>query len=157
MDNIKYLSNLELEIYHYVIAHKDTITKMKMKELSAILHVSPAMISRVAKKLGYAGFTEWKIALKIDNNEYVKPNESNLNYIMDFFQHVNDGEFDKNVREAGKMVAKADTVLFYGLCISMVLPRPGLCFLIAMARMQFMLKIFQVVLMSFIKMMSLLC
>ena len=61
MDNIKYLSNLELEIYHYVIAHKDTITKMKMKELSAILHVSPAMISRVAKKLGYAGFTEWKI------------------------------------------------------------------------------------------------
>ena len=36
MDNIKYLSNLELEIYHYVIAHKDTITKMKMKELSEL-------------------------------------------------------------------------------------------------------------------------
>ncbi len=125
MDNIKYLSNLELEIYHYVIAHKDTITKMKMKELSAILHVSPAMISRVAKKLGYAGFTEWKIALKIDNNEYIKPNESNLNYIMDFFQRVNDGEFDEDVREVGKMVAQGDTILFYGLGISDGIAKAG--------------------------------
>lgn len=125
MDNIKYLSDLELEIYHYVISHKDTITNMKMKDLSAILHVSPAMISRVAKKLGYAGFAEWKIALKIDINEYVKPNESNLNYIMDFFQRVNDGEFDENVREVGKMVAKADTVLFYGLGISDGIAKAG--------------------------------
>ena len=63
--------------------------------------------------------------MKIDNNEYIKPNESNLNYIMDFFQRVNDGEFDEDVREVGKMVAQGDTILFYGLGISDGIAKAG--------------------------------
>ena len=118
MDNISHLSNLELTIYHYVIAHKAEVSRMKQKDLSDTLHVSPAMITRVAKKLGFNGFVEWKVSMKIDENEYVKPNEANLNYIMDFFQRVNNGEFDESIRQAGKMVAEARVVLFYGLGIN---------------------------------------
>lgn len=118
MDNIRHLSDLELDIYHYVTSHKSQVIDMRLKELASLLHVSPAMITRVAKKLGYNGFVEWKVAIKIDEQEYVKPNEENLNYIMDFFQKVNNGDFDEKIHQAGKMVADADDVLFYGLGIN---------------------------------------
>lgn len=118
MDNISHLSDLELDIYHYVTSHKSQVTGMRLKEISNLLHVSPAMVTRVAKKLGYNGFVEWKVAIKIDEQDYVKPNEENLSYIMDFFQKVNNGDFDEKIHQAGQMVAQARTVLFYGLGIN---------------------------------------
>lgn len=53
VDQMNQLSDLELDIYNYIISHRHEVIHMKLKDLSTDLHVSSSMITRVAKKLGY--------------------------------------------------------------------------------------------------------
>ena len=55
VDQMNQLSDLELDIYNYIISHRHEVIHMKLKDLSTDLHVSSSMITRVAKKLGYEG------------------------------------------------------------------------------------------------------
>ena len=125
LEKMKYLSDLELEIYQYIIAHRSQVISMKLKDISEAIHVSPAMITRVAKKLGYDGFAEWKVVLKTDEGVYVKPNETSLNNIFDFFNRVDSSEYDNIIRSAAKMIAQSSEALFYGLGISGAIANMG--------------------------------
>ena len=69
VDQMNQLSDLELDIYNYIISHRHEVIHMKLKDLSTDLHVSSSMITRVAKKLGYEGFLEWKAEIKLDQED----------------------------------------------------------------------------------------
>ncbi|EMD17473.1 hypothetical protein HMPREF9943_00260 [Eggerthia catenaformis OT 569 = DSM 20559] len=124
-ENIKFLNELELNIYNYIIAHKDQITHMRLIDIANNLHVSPSMITRVAKKLGYEGFTDWKMIIKIQDGKYSKPNKESLNYILDYFNRVNNGEFDEGFNTVAEMVKKCSEVIFFGMGISGAFAKAG--------------------------------
>lgn len=94
VDQMNQLSDLELDIYNYIISHRHEVIHMKLKDLSTDLHVSSSMITRVAKKLGYEGFLEWKAEMKLDQEDKPIQNKRALNYILDYFNRVDNKEFD---------------------------------------------------------------
>ena len=54
----------ELYVFTYLDKNKEEVIDLSVKELSDKTFVSTATVMRVAKKLGYSGFTELKYAIK---------------------------------------------------------------------------------------------
>lgn len=46
VDQMNQLSDLELDIFNYIISHRNEVIHMKLKDLSTDLHVSSSMITR---------------------------------------------------------------------------------------------------------------
>lgn len=66
----------ELYVFTYLDKNKEEIIKFSVKELAEKTFVSTATVMRVAKKLGYSGFSELKYALKKELDE-AKKEQSN--------------------------------------------------------------------------------
>lgn len=117
-ENMNQLSDLELDIYNYIISHRHEVIHLKLKDLATDLHVSQSMITRVAKKLGYEGFLEWKAEMKLDQENQPTQNKKALNYILDYFNRVNNQEYDDIIHQAVDMIAKSREVLCSGIGLS---------------------------------------
>lgn len=125
IENIKKLNELELEIYNYIIAHQKEVAYMKLKDLANEIHVSSSMITRVSQKLGYEGFVEWRTELKMMKNEDIQQKERILHYILDYFQKVDNPEFEKQIQNATEMIVNSREVLFFGVGISSAIAKAG--------------------------------
>ena len=91
---------------------------MKLKDLSTDLHVSQSMITRVAKKLGYEGFLEWKAEMKLDQEDKPVQNRRVLNYILDYFNRVDNKEFDELIHQAAEIIVNSREVICSGIGLS---------------------------------------
>ena len=78
---------------------RNQILKMKLKDLANILHVSSAMITRVCQKMGYEGFGEYKTFLKLDDSHKKVIQESQLEYILDYFHRVDSDAFKNKIQK----------------------------------------------------------
>ena len=115
VDQMNQLSDLEIDIYNYIISHRHEIIHMKLKDLSADLHVSQSMITRVAKKLGYEGFLEWKAEMKLDQEDKPVENRRALNFILDYFNRVDNKEFDNLIHQAAEIIVNSHEVICSGI------------------------------------------
>lgn len=52
----------EQGIRDMIIAHSDYVTTMSISELAQVCHVSVASITRFCRKLGFQGYTDFKVA-----------------------------------------------------------------------------------------------
>lgn len=118
IEKLNTLNDLEMAIYHYVEAHRDEVVRMKLKDVADVIHVSPSMVTRTAQKIGFDGFVEWKTAIKMENKNHLHHKENKLNYILDYFQKVDNKEFDETINQAVQMIVKSQEVLFFGIGIS---------------------------------------
>ena len=118
VDQMNQLSDLELDIYNYIISHRHEVIHMKLKDLSTDLHVSSSMITRVAKKLGYQGFLEWKAEMKLDQEDKPIQNKRALNYILDYFNRVDNKEFDDLIHQAAEIIVNSHEVICSGIGLS---------------------------------------
>ena len=59
-DKYKNLNETEKEILRYMISNSNKIRDLKIKELSDLVFCSPNTIIRMAKKMGFTGFSEMK-------------------------------------------------------------------------------------------------
>lgn len=118
VDQMNQLSDLELDIYNYIISHRHEVIHMKLKDLSTDLHVSSSMITRVAKKLGYEGFLEWKAEMKLDQEDKPIQNKRALNYILDYFNRVDNKEFDDLIHQAAEIIVNSHEVICSGIGLS---------------------------------------
>lgn len=125
IDKLNNLSNLELDVYKYIIRNRNDVKNMKLKDLATLIHVSPAMITRLSKKLGYSGYVEWRMDMKLDNIKLIMPKENTLNYINDYFHKVNNQEFDDEIRKAVNIIVESNEVLFFGIGLSSMLANYG--------------------------------
>ena len=120
------LNELEMTIYNYIITHAAQVSKMTIRQLVDILHVSSTTILRFCAKLGYDGWSEFKFRLK----EYVK--EANprgptddFSVIENFFQKVKDGDFDQQIDQIAHVLAEKERVFFLGIGTSGTLGKYG--------------------------------
>ena len=124
-EKTKNFNELEYTIYFYMLQNKDKILTMKLKELANTLHVSSAMVTRVCQKMGYDGFGEYKIHLKMDHSHKKVIQESQLEYIFEYFHRVDSNEFKEKIRKACDMISSHEDVLFFGIGLSSVLANYG--------------------------------
>ncbi|MFK4964704.1 MurR/RpiR family transcriptional regulator [Lactococcus garvieae] len=68
------LSELELEIATYIMAHPKKVSEMKIISLAQLFFTVPNTISRLCHKLGYSGFLEMKKELAFDLNPDIQNN-----------------------------------------------------------------------------------
>lgn len=65
-------TDTEDDIADYIRKNKAVMKQVSIQKISADLYTSPNAVMRFAKKLGYSGFSELKIALSNDENKMVK-------------------------------------------------------------------------------------
>ena len=86
IEQIKQLNDLEYEIYLYLINHSDVVVKAKLSDIAKTLHVSSSMITRVCKKLGFEGFTQFKVQMRYNQEKEVRRQGSVSDFLIDFFK-----------------------------------------------------------------------
>ncbi|MBD7914663.1 MurR/RpiR family transcriptional regulator [Clostridium sp. Sa3CUN1] len=79
--NTDKLNKNELDILNFCMKHADDIKSIRINDLAENTYTSPASIVRFCKKLGFAGFSEFKasFSLNIKNTEETFNNNFNEN------------------------------------------------------------------------------
>ena len=94
IEQLKSMNELEMEIYEYIMHHKEQVLHMKIRELADEVHVSTTTILRFCKKAGCNGFAEFKIKfqLYLQKNETLR-SDHDISLMLDFFHKINQPSF----------------------------------------------------------------
>ena len=130
------LNKLELDIYHYVQRHLDTVKEMKIRDLANELHVSTTTILRFCKKLNCNGYTEFRLKLKMMENvprdEELQRVEDDL--ISDYLRHMNP-KLGQELQEAVTLLSQAGRIILTGAGTSGIMAKYGAIYLSNMGKL----------------------
>lgn len=127
------LSVLEEEVLDYILERPEIIEQKTLEELSNIMFVSTATISRTFKKLGFSGFQEFKFALISHNNEItLESNSSQKHSLANHLDHF-ERELNLNINhlrnqdisKVVELLKKSKRVEFFGVGASLPLSIEG--------------------------------
>lgn len=118
LEKVKSLNELEYSIYVYLNKDKNTLKDLKLTDVANELHVSPSMITRVCKKLGFDGFSEYKLHLKYTEEDNQKVKNEKLNYLLDYFQRSTTESSISEIKTVANEIVNSSEVLFFGLGLS---------------------------------------
>lgn len=125
-EQLAQFSELEYILYNYISANTDKVIFMRIRELADATHVSNTSILRFCRKLGCEGFSEFKVMLKLEleKNKKLKLS-SDPQSITEFLERtINRGE-ETGIKQAARLIAKSDNVLFIGAGSSGILAEYG--------------------------------
>lgn len=116
---IPHLSDAELHVYRYILAHARDIPSMSVHTLAALTNTSTATILRLCRKYGCRTFPEFKLCLEeelacqpdADLREYGSGSH-NLSYF--FSRTLNDPSFDDSLNKAAELLARCSQIIFLG-------------------------------------------
>jgi len=123
---IRNFSNLDYDLYKYIIGNQEKVIYMRIRDLAKETHVSTTSILRFCKKLGLDGFSEFKIKLKLyledvnDNN--ILNEKSSLN---EFLERTLNQDFENKITEIAAIIAKSENIIFIGNGTSGILAEFG--------------------------------
>lgn len=107
------LSASEKETINYIRQHRQQVTTMSINELAAKVLSSRSTILRLAKKLGFRGYTDLKYTLREDLNQpSIVPSDLLGNLQMDInktFQYAQQTNFEPLINA----IKKAQTLVIY--------------------------------------------
>ncbi|MGL4761970.1 MAG: MurR/RpiR family transcriptional regulator [Sarcina sp.] len=114
-DKISDLNELELNVYKYVIANKNSVIYMRIRDIANETHVSTTTILRFCKKFDCNGFSEFKIKLKMmlsDNKEVVLKDDKSA--ILEFFERASSDEFNEDIKEIASLINENKNIFWIG-------------------------------------------
>lgn len=116
VQQVKNLNELEMEVYQYVMQHKNTVPYMRIRELAMEAHVSTTTVLHFCKKMGCDGYTEFKQKLKkfSGQKEAVWVPED-IEEIKSFFQQLEENKYEQQLEKAAALIAKAEKVVMVGI------------------------------------------
>lgn len=109
--NIQDLSHAEMSVFNYVKFNMDAIQKMSIRELADRSNVSVATVDRFCKKLGYAGFSDFKHHIFDEEDDKICV-DSNSSYLISFINTVRDEEYQNLLEEVSLKLLEADKLIF---------------------------------------------
>ena len=71
-------SEVERELAQYILEHPESVVEMNIRQLALVSYSSPATITRLCRKIGAKGFTDFKVKLSGELHSQEK-----LNYLVD--------------------------------------------------------------------------
>lgn len=125
-NNIQKLNDLEIGIYKYVLANKEKVPYMTIRELSNEVHVSTTSTLRFCRKLDCEGYSEFCEKLKTYQAELrIKEPQSDLEEVLHYFNGTYTSAFEEEMERAAELIRSAKKVIFAGMGSSGVLGRYG--------------------------------
>ncbi|WP_071392896.1 MurR/RpiR family transcriptional regulator [Bacillus tuaregi] len=108
------LNENDLHILKYVLNHKKSCYELGINALAEKCNVSRSSVLRLAQKLGFSGYSEFRVFLKWQDQEDVKE-ETNLievlnNDVLETMKYVQSKDFS----ELCALIHQADRVFVYG-------------------------------------------
>ena len=110
------LNSTELSLRDYVILEKNHVAKMTLKELSSTLFTSSSTIIQFLKKIGYAGFTDFKLSIKkeITQSDKSNPNNSYNQNSIDKFNELFASQDHEKISRIVDIISDKKSVYIHG-------------------------------------------
>ena len=107
------LSETDLYIWDYVEKHKKQCENMTIEQLAAKCNVSRTTILRFTKKLSLKGFGEFKVHLKMENDDGKQQVSKAVQVCMSYEAMMQD-MIQQDFREIIEAIYQAERVFVYG-------------------------------------------
>lgn len=119
------LNELELNVYNYILQHKNDIANMSIRELAKASHVSTSTVYNFLKKSGSDGFIEFKLKLKMSlETQQEHMAAIGFNAILDALIKIEtEKQKEKQIEKAVNMLKDADSIIFTGTGQSAILSK----------------------------------
>ena len=119
-------TDLDLAVYDCIVKNRGRISKMPIKELAAMAHVSTATILRFCRKCGADGYSEFKLKYK----EHLEGKRDALKddgaaELQSFVNQVRSDDFQEGIEAAFQYLRKSRCTIFIGVGSSGMLGRYG--------------------------------
>jgi DNA-binding MurR/RpiR family transcriptional regulator len=119
-------SELDYEIYNYVIKNADKVIFMRIRELAQATHVSTTTILRFCRKLDCDGFSEFKTKLKLYMKERNNPVITNAHdSLLEFVERTLKTDYQQAIKSIANVIAQSEHVIFLGAGSSGILAEYG--------------------------------
>ena len=112
MEDYSLLSDKEREALDFILKHKKEVAYMSMREVAGQSHVSTATINRMAHKLGYMNYVEFKRSLK---QETVIDMSYDSLEIISCLNGLEEDYYEDKLYEMTSILYEADYILIYGI------------------------------------------
>ena len=124
------LSDKEKQIADYVLANPHKITHNSISDLSEELHLASSTIFQFTKKLGYNGFKDFKLAVLVQENDFIantihediNSDDNELSIAQKVFESniktLNDTKSilqQSSLQQASEMILECDNLYFFGV------------------------------------------
>ena len=108
------LNENDLQIWAYIVRHKDICKKISIQQLAVFCHVSHTTILRFAKKLGFSGYSEMRSFLKWEDKAEILYEEKDMDRNANSFVQCIRKLEDMDMEDICKMIESADKIYTQG-------------------------------------------
>ncbi|CCF08287.1 transcriptional regulator, RpiR family [Pantoea ananatis LMG 5342] len=120
------LNDLEMQVYQYIIKHRDSVSYMTIRELAEQAAVSTTTVLRFCRKMQCEGWSEFRIRLRLAREQTAPALPvSGIADMLSFFKSINNDEFEQVIHRAVGMINQAERVFFIGVGTSGSLGKYG--------------------------------
>ena len=109
------LNDLEMQVYHFIIKHRESVSYMTIRELAAQAGVSTTTVLRFCRKMHCDGWSEFRIRFRLAQEQsapVLLP--SSVGEMLSFFKSINNAEFDQQIPTAAQTIIEAQHIFFIG-------------------------------------------
>ncbi|WP_058973689.1 MurR/RpiR family transcriptional regulator [Type-D symbiont of Plautia stali] len=109
------LNDLEMQVYHFIIKHRESVSYMTIRELAAQAAVSTTTVLRFCRKMHCEGWSEFRIRFRLAQ-EQAAPElmPSGVGEMLSFFKSIHNDEFEQQIAQAAQMIMQAEHIFFIG-------------------------------------------
>lgn len=120
------LNDLEMQVYHDIIRHPESVSYMTIRELAERAGVSTTTVLRFCRKMQCDGWSEFRIRFRLAQQQ-TQPVQSNVGVseMLSFFKSINNDEFSALISRAASMINQAEQLFFIGAGTSGSLAKYG--------------------------------
>lgn len=119
-------TELDLSVYDCIVKNRDRISKMPIKELAAMAHVSTATILRFCRKCGVDGYSEFKLKYRehLEGKRDALKDDSTTE-LQSFINQARSEDFRESIEAAFQYLRKSRCTIFIGVGSSGMLGKYG--------------------------------
>ncbi len=112
-----FLNDTDDSIIEYIKQNREDINSISIQKIASQLYISPNSIMRLAKKIGYSGFSELKYSLQNENEpeKYVTITSQVFDKVPKNIVKTLDVSDEKSIELMVKNMKKVNKILFVGV------------------------------------------
>ncbi|MGD9425826.1 MurR/RpiR family transcriptional regulator [Pantoea sp. NSTU24] len=119
------LNDLEMQVYQFIIKHRESVSYMTIRELAEQTGVSTTTVLRFCRKMGCEGWSEFRIRLRLNEQSPPLLNTAGVSDMLSFFKSINNPEFEDLIAQVAQKINQAEQVFFIGVGTSGSLAKYG--------------------------------
>ena len=114
--DLAHLNDLEMQVYQFIIRHRERVGYMTIRELAEQAAVSTTTVLRFCRKMHCEGWSEFRIRLRLTEQQTAPlVNTASVSEMLSFFKSINNDEFEQLIAQAAQKINQAERVFFIGV------------------------------------------